>query len=60
MQAAQLRGQAVNDEESTRLANSLSRALRELRLMQKRRMTGPAGRHELDAIADGLKKGARR
>jgi hypothetical protein len=58
MQAAQLRGQDVNDEESTRVANSLSRALRELRLMHKRRAPRPAGRYELDAIADGLKKGA--
>jgi hypothetical protein len=56
MQAAQLRGEAVNDEESTRLANSLSRAMRELRL-QKRRVR-PVWRHELDAIADGIKKDA--
>ena len=52
MQAAQLRGEAVNDEESTRVANSLSRALRELRLMQNKRAPRPVGRHEIDAIAN--------
>jgi hypothetical protein len=55
MQAAQLRGEAVNDEESTRVANSLSRAFRELRLIQKRRAARPSGRHELNEIASSLK-----
>jgi hypothetical protein len=36
--------------------NAQARPLRELRLMQKRRAPRPAGRYELDAIADSLKK----
>ena len=57
LQAAIVRGERVAEEELTRALNQ-ARALRELRLMQKRRAPRPAGRHELDAIADGLKKGA--
>jgi hypothetical protein len=55
-----VRGQKIQiaEEELTRALNAQARALRELRLMQKRRAPRPAGRHELDAIADGLKKGA--
>ena len=60
LQAAIVRGERVAEEELTRALNAQARALRELRLMQKRRAPRPAGRHELDAIADGLKKGAGR
>ena len=58
LQAAIVRGERVAEEELTRALNAQARALRELRLMQKRRAPRPGGRHELDAIADGLKKGA--
>ena len=60
LQAAIVRGERVAEEELTRALNAQARALRELRLMQKRRAPRPAGRHELDEIANGLKKGARR
>ena len=58
LQAAIVRGERVAEEELTRALNAQARALRELRLMQKRRASRPAGRSELDAIAGGLKKGA--
>jgi hypothetical protein len=53
LQAAIVRGERGAEEELTRALNAQARALRELRLMQKRCSSRSAGRHELDAIADG-------